>query len=86
MQSESLPLPEVEFIEFGTDQWKQKLFGITNAPAVSETFIGQRSIKFDGRNAGELNSQQVGRAIRSSSTVRHIRDCVVYDYDYDGAH
>lgn len=60
MQSESLPLPEVEFIEFGTDQWKQKLFESATAPAVSESFIGQHVTKFDGRNAAVLNSQKKG--------------------------
>jgi len=76
MQAESLPLPEVEFIEFCTDQWKQKLFAAVNGPALAESHIGQRAVKFDGRNAASLNSQQ---GFRKTG-----RDCVVYDYD--GAH
>jgi hypothetical protein len=83
MQSESLPLPEVEFIEFtGTDQWKQKLFAAVHNPALAESHIGRRAVKFDGRNAAQLNSQQLGRQLRHNSFVMpHGRDCVVYDYD-----
>lgn len=79
MQSESLPLPEVEFIEFGTDQWKQRLFESASAPAVSESFVGQHVPKFDGRNTATLNSQQAGRICRGFRPRG--RDCVVYDYD-----
>lgn len=73
MQSESLPLPEVEFIEFGTDQWKQELFASVNSPAVSESNIGQAVVKFDGRNTGSLNSQRNMR--------KTVNNFVVYDYE-----
>jgi hypothetical protein len=80
MHTEPLPLPEVEFIEFtGTDQWKQKLFASVHNPALAESHIGQPAVKFDGRNAASLNSQQFGRSLRKTG-----RDCVVYEYD--GAH
>lgn len=85
MHTEQLQLPEVEFIEFGTDQWKQKLFAAVHNPTLSESHIGRRAVKFDGRNAAELNSQKVGRQLRHNSlSIPHGRDCVVYDYD--GAH
>jgi len=74
MHTEPLPLPEVEFIELtGTDQWKQKLFAEVHNPTISESHIGQRAVKFDGRNAAALKSQQ---GFRNTG-----RDCVVYDYD-----
>jgi len=76
MHTEPLPLPDVEFIEFGTDQWKQKLFAAVHNPTLSESHIGQRAVKFDGRNVASLNSQQ---GVRMTG-----RDYVVSEYA--GAH